>query len=43
MAEIDWADFEKVELLVGTITAVDPFPEARKAAWKLLLDFGEKV
>ena len=43
MAEIDWADFEQVELLVGTITAVDPFPEARKAAWKLLLDFGDPV
>jgi tRNA-binding protein len=43
MPEIDWGDFQKVELRVGTISAVDPFPEARKAAWKLTVDFGADV
>ena len=43
MAEISWSDFERVELCVGTITAVDAFPEARKPAWKLTIDFGDAV
>lgn len=43
MAEISWEDFQKVELRVGTITAVDEFPEARKPAWKLTVDFGDDV
>jgi tRNA-binding protein len=38
---ISWADFERVELRIGTIIAVDDFPEARKPAWKLTVDFGE--
>ena len=38
---IAFADFERVELRVGTIVAVDEFPEARKPAWKLTVDFGE--
>ncbi len=38
---ISFADFERVELRVGTIVAVDDFPEARKPAWKLTVDFGE--
>ncbi len=40
MAEITWGDFEQVELRVGTIVAVDDFPQARKPAWKLTVDFG---
>ena len=43
MADITWNDFEKVELRVGTVLAVDPFPEARKPAWKVTVDFGPEV
>ena len=43
MNEISWADFQKVELRVGTITEVEPFPEARRPAWKLTVDFGEEI
>lgn len=41
MEPIEWADFERVELRAGTIVAVDAFPEARKPAFKLTVDFGE--
>lgn len=41
MQEITWAEFEKVELRVGTILEVLEFPEARKPAYKLKVDFGE--
>ena len=37
---IAWADFEKVLLVAGTIVRVEPFPEARKPAWKVWVDFG---
>lgn len=43
MATISWEDFEQVALCVGTITAAETFPEARKPAYKLTLDFGEAV
>jgi tRNA-binding protein len=39
--EITWQDFEKVELRAGTILAVLDFPEARKPAYKIKVDFGE--
>lgn len=39
-AQISWADFEKVAIVAGTVTRVEPFPEARKPAWKLWVDFG---
>ncbi len=43
MQEIGWDDFARVELRVGTIVEVDDFPEARKPAWKLLVDFGPEI
>jgi len=38
--EINWTDFEKVRIVAGTVIRVEPFPEARKPAWKVWVDFG---
>ncbi|NCT66153.1 MAG: tRNA-binding protein [Rhodanobacteraceae bacterium] len=40
METITWSDFEKVLIVAGTVTRVEPFPEARKPAWKVWADFG---
>jgi tRNA-binding protein len=40
MDQITFADFAKVDIRVGRIVAVDDFPEAKKPAWKLDIDFG---
>jgi tRNA-binding protein len=41
MKTITWEEFEQVELRVGTVIEVEDFPEARKPAYKLKVDFGE--
>ena len=43
MTEIDFDQFLAVDMRVGRVTAVDDFPEARKPAWKLTIDFGPEI
>ena len=43
MGELTWEQFEAVDMRVGRVTAVDEFPEARRPAWKLTIDFGPEI
>ena len=40
MPPIDWSDFEKIEIRAGVVTDARPFPEARRPAYRLWIDFG---
>ena len=43
MNDLDWDEFMRVDMRVGRIVDVDEFPEARRPAWKLRIDFGEEI
>lgn len=43
MTPIGWNDFTKVELRVGRVLAAEPFPEARRPAYRLRIDFGPEI
>jgi tRNA-binding protein len=40
---LSWEEFEKVDMRIGTILEVNDFPEARKPAYQLQIDFGERI
>ncbi len=41
--ELQWSDFDKVEMRIGTILEIADFPEARKPAYQLTIDFGSEI
>ena len=43
MSAIPWEHFAAVDLRAGTVIAVEPFPEARKPAYKITVDFGPEI
>lgn len=43
MSPISFDDFQAIDIRIGTVTQVEPFPEARKPAYKLTIDFGSEI
>ena len=43
MENISWSDFEKIELRAGSVVEVKEFPEDRRPAFKLKIDFGDEI
>jgi tRNA-binding protein len=43
MGELNWMDFEKVEMRVGTVLEANDFHDARKPAYQLMIDFGSEI
>lgn len=43
MKTLSWQEFEAVDIRVGTIVRVEPFPKARKPAYKIWVDLGEEI
>jgi tRNA-binding protein len=43
LSSASWEDFERIDMRVGRVVAVEEFPEARRPAWKLEVDFGPEI
>jgi tRNA-binding protein len=43
VSDLRWEEFERVDMRVGRIVEVEEFPEARRPAWKLRVDFGTEI
>ena len=43
MSSASWEDFERIDMRVGRVLSVEDFPEARRPAWKLNIDFGPGI
>ena len=43
MSDLKWSEFERIEMRVGTILTVSDFPEAKKPAYQLQIDFSEEI
>lgn len=42
-SQLSWNEFEKIDMRIGTILEVNDFPEARKPAYQLIIDFGNEI